>query len=138
VIRRCVIVVLCAVLAGCSGGSGVGSFLSANKAPDDSQPPKNPRKEIADLLSTSLEDPTNIKDAFITEPMKQPSGLYYLCVKFNTRDANRQYKGIEERVAYFHQGVLNQLVPAEPSQCAKAAYQPYPEITKLCLINKCE
>ena len=53
------------------------------------------------------------------------------------RDASRQYTGSTDRIAYFYGGHLNQLVEATKEQCGNAAYQPFPELEKICLAVKC-
>ena len=88
-----------------------------------------------------LDDPTNVRDAFITEPVLRSTGKdqrYVVCVRANARDINRNYTGSKDRIAYFFGGHLNQLVDATKEQCGNAAYKPFPELEKLCLGNKCE
>jgi hypothetical protein len=110
-------------------------------------PPENPnlfpagyKQEILDTLSTTLDDPVKIRDAFISEPVLSPvdrDQRYTVCVRFNGRDLRGQYAGNKERIAYFYAGHLNQLVEAGKEQCSKAAYKPFPELEKLCLAKKC-
>ena len=88
-----------------------------------------------------LIDPTNVRDAFISEPAlatgsKDPR--YTVCVRYNGRNENRQYMGSTDRIGFFYGGHLNQLVEADKGQCAKAAYKPFPELEKLCFAKKCE
>lgn len=101
--------------------------------------PKDYRTEIVLLLQKSLQDP-NVRDAFITEPVlgNGGKGPYFSCVRFNPRGANRVYTGSEDRIAYFFEGHLNQLVGATPEQCGKAPYAPFPEAQKLCMAKTCE
>ena len=101
--------------------------------------PPNYKQEILDTLTRTLVDPTNIRDAYISDPVLRPVGKdqrYTACVRYNARDANRQYEGSTDRIAYFFGGHLNQLVEASKEQCGKAAYKPFPELEKLCL-GKC-
>jgi hypothetical protein len=124
---------LAGVLAACAGGD--------KKSEDPHIFPKDYKTEITQLLTTTLEDPTNVRDAFITDPARgnAGNGPYYVCVRFNPRNANRAYKGSEDRIAYFYAGALNQLVAATPEQCSKASYKPFPELQKLCQsTSKCD
>ncbi|MGH6980401.1 MAG: hypothetical protein ACREFC_04270 [Stellaceae bacterium] len=119
-------------LAACGGG----------KVPevDPNIVPANFRQEVLDTLRTTLDDPTNVRDAFISDPALTPVGndqRYTACVRYNARDLNRTYVGNKERIAYFFGGHLNQLVEADKGQCAKAAYKPFPELEKLCFATKC-
>lgn len=110
--------------------------------PEPNVLPANYKQEILDTLMRVLDDPTNVKDAFITDPMLTvaPGGRdprYIVCVKYNAR-AGRQYVGSRERLGTFFNGRLNQLVETGIEQCAKAAYKPFPELEKMCLAKKCD
>lgn len=121
--------------------------LAACAAPKEVEPepnvlPANYKQEIIDTMMRTLDDPTNVKDAFITDPMLMvaPGGRnprYIVCVKYNAR-AGRQYIGSRERIGTFFNGHLNQLVEIGTEQCAKAAYKPFPELEKMCLAKKCD
>ena len=104
--------------------------------------PAQHKIEIQLLLGTTLEDPTNIRDAMISDPVLNPAApikRYYLCLKYNPREPNtKRYTGITEQVAVFHNGHLNQLIAATPELCGRAAYKPYPELQKLCFGTKCD
>jgi hypothetical protein len=98
------------------------------------------KQEIIELVMKMVDDPTNLRDAGITEPaLRQIAGAarYMICVRFNPRNVNHDYTGIVERVGYFYAGKLNQFVKAEPGQCSGAAYRPFPELEKICLGVKC-
>jgi hypothetical protein len=58
-------------------------------------------------------------------------------VRLDSRDVNRQYTGIKDRMAIFYGGHLNQLIDATKDQCGNAAYRPFPELEKLCQAKKC-
>ncbi|HEY4142159.1 MAG TPA: hypothetical protein VGM57_12140 [Pseudolabrys sp.] len=121
-------------LAACTGSKEV--------EPEPNVLPANYKQEILDTLMRVVEDPTNIKDAFVTDPMLMvvPGGhdpRYIVCVKYNPR-VGRQYAGSRERLATFFNGHLNQLVETGLEQCAKVAYKPFPELEKLCLAKKCD
>ena len=97
--------------------------------------PANYKQEILDTLSATLVDPTNIRNAFVTDPALttvDKDQRYAACVRFTPRDAARQYGPSVDRIAYFYGGHLNQLVAATPEQCGKAPYKPFPELERLC------
>jgi hypothetical protein len=103
--------------------------------------PTNYKNEILDTLPRVLDDPTNVRDAFITEPMLRSTGKdqrYVVCVRANARDINRNYAGSKDRIAYFFGGHINQLIEATKEQCGNAPYKPFPELEKLCLGDRCE
>jgi hypothetical protein len=123
---------LAVVLAACS---------TEEKKVDPILFPTDYKNQILVTMPQILIDPTNVHDAFITEPILNPDGavkVYYVCVRSNSRGYNREYTGSKDRIAYFFGGRLSQLVDATPEQCGKAPYKPFPELEKLCLGSKCE
>jgi hypothetical protein len=132
--RLALIGLVATALVGCTGPKEV--------EPEPNVLPANYKQEIIDTLMRVLEDPTNIKDAYITDPALTvaPGGhdpRYIVCVKYNPRSGPR-YLGSRERLGTFFNGHLNQLVETGNEQCAKAAYKPFPELEKLCLAKKCD
>ena len=102
--------------------------------------PANYKNEILDTMTNTLGDPTNVRGAFISDPVLTAVGQdqrYTVCVRYNARDANHAYMGSTDRIAYFFGGALNQLVEATKEQCGNAAYKPFPELEKLCQGKTC-
>ena len=129
-------------IATCLLGLALAACSSDKKdaEPDPNLVPTNYRQEIVDTLLKTLDDPTNIREAVISEPELRVAGQsqrYTVCVRFNARDISKRYTGPQDRIAYFFAGHLNQLVEATPEQCGRAAYKPFPELEKLCLASKC-
>jgi hypothetical protein len=103
--------------------------------------PTNYKKEILDTMKNTLPVNTNVRDAFISDPVLTPVGKdqrYMACVRSNSRDMEGSYTGPKDRIAYFWGGHLNQLIDATPEQCANAAYKPFPELEHICQAKKCE
>ena len=125
------------VLAGC----GSSDYLGKPKEVDPNIVTTDYKNEIVGTLKGLLIDPTNVKDAFISEPALTTLGKeqrYTVCVRLNSRGYHREYLGSKDRVAYFYGGHLNQLVDATKEQCGNGAYKPFPEVEKLCLGKSCE
>ncbi len=103
--------------------------------------PSNYKDEILNTLTTLLDDPTNVRDAYISDPVLSAAtgkdGRYTVCVRSNSRNANKHYMGSKDRIAFFYGGHLNQLIDATKEQCGSAAYKPFPELEKLCQARKC-
>lgn len=121
-------------LIGCSG--------SGSKQPEENPNvfPADYKNEILLTMTNTLEDPTNIRDAFISEPVLRQAGKeerYVICVRSDSRNANKNYTGSKDRIGYFYAGHLTQLVEASKEQCGSAAYKPFPELEKLCQAKKC-
>ena len=130
----CLLSVLAVGLTGCSG--------SGSKQPEENPNvfPADYKNEILLTMTNTLEDPTNIRGAFISEPVLRSAGKderYVVCVRSDSRNANKNYTGSKDRIGYFYAGHLNQLVDASKEQCGNAAYKPFPELEKLCLAKKC-
>lgn len=126
--------VLAVGLIGCSG--------SGSKQPEENPNvfPADYKNEILLTMTNTLDDPTNIRDAFISEPVLRQAGKeerYVICVRSDSRNANKNYTGSKDRIGYFYAGHLTQLVEASKEQCGSAAYKPFPELEKLCQAKKC-
>ncbi|MGB8056603.1 MAG: hypothetical protein WCF75_08245 [Pseudolabrys sp.] len=103
--------------------------------------PSDYKNEILTTLTSSLDDPTNIRSAYITDPFIRPAGKeerYVVCVRSDSRNVARHYTGITDRIGYFYNGHLNQLVDATKEPCGNIAYKPFPELEKLCQAKKCD
>jgi hypothetical protein len=102
--------------------------------------PADYKNEILLTLTNMLDNPTNVRDAFISEPVLRQAGKeqrYVICVRSNSRDGAGQYTGSTDRIGYFYAGHLTQLIDATKEQCGNAAYKPFPELEKLCQAKKC-
>lgn len=102
--------------------------------------PTDYKNEILNTMTSTLDDPTNVRDAFITDPTLRAAGSeqrYVVCVRSDSRNANKHYTGSKDRIGYFYGGHLNQLIDATKEQCGNAAYKPFPELEKLCQAKKC-
>ncbi len=129
----CLLSGLVLVLAACS---------SSSKEPEENPNvfPSDYKNEILNTMTSSLEDPTNVRGAYISDPVLRPAGKderYTVCVRSESRNASRQYTGSKDRIAFFYGGHLNQLIDATKEQCGNAAYKPFPELEKLCQAKKC-
>ena len=122
-------------------GCGSGEYLGKPKEPEPNIVPVNYKQDIIDTLRQTLDDPTNVRDAAVSEPTLMQIGReqrFASCVRANSRDTARQYTGVKVRIAVFFAGRLNQLVEAGKDQCVNAAYKPFPELEKLCMGKSCE
>ena len=129
----CLLSALAAGLIGCSSSSKQ-SEENPNVFPADY------KNEILLTMTSTLDDPTNVRGAFISEPALRQAGKeerYVVCVRSDSRNANKQYTGSMDRIGYFYAGHLNQLIDATKEQCGNAAYKPFPELEKLCQAKKC-
>jgi hypothetical protein len=129
-----VLAALVFVLAGCSSDSKPPAVENPNVFPSDY------KSEILLTLTRTLDNPTNVRGAFVTEPFLRRAGTeerYVVCIRSDSRDLAGRYSGSKDRIAYFYAGHLNQLVEATKEQCGSAAYKPFPELEQLCQAKKC-
>ncbi len=115
--------------------------VPAPPKPDDNVFPTKYKELVVTFVTNDFQDPTNIRGAFISEPMLASVGgaqRWTSCVRFDPRTSGRRYSGSEDRLAVFLGGSLNQLVPATPAQCGNASYKPFPELEKICKGERCD
>jgi hypothetical protein len=120
-------VLLAIVLGGCAGDG-------QRKTNENTFPPDY-RTDILKELHRTLDDPAGIRDAYIAEPVLktyQTNPRYIACLRFNARDKTGEYAGSKDVAAFFVSGRLTQILPATRELCGNAAYQPFPELQKLC------
>lgn len=137
----CSILLVAAALAGCAGHRQFLDRLS-------NVPPTEYKSDIIAYLRAYLNDPTNVRNAALTEPALQRvegGERYVACVRFNARNSNGQYAGVQDTMAIFKAGKLDRFIelPSDPNNpdtekraylrefCQKATYQPFPEIEHL-------
>jgi hypothetical protein len=121
-------------LLACSSGSKKEPEENPNIFPSDY------KNEILNTMTSSLDDPTNVRSAYISEPALRPAGKeerYVVCVRSDSRDASKRYTGVKDRIAIFYGGHITQLIDATREQCGNAAYRPFPELENLCQAKKC-
>lgn len=117
--------VVAVALAGCGGDL---HFPKQDPPVDPNLAPTDYRDKLVLMLQTSVEDPTAMRDPFISEPALKPFGKesrYVVCVRYNDGQSPH------EKVAVYYGGSLNQFINATPEQCGGAAYQPFPELLRL-------
>lgn len=122
-------------LGACAGGSGEELHLSRSRYSDTAQPfPANYRAELLAFLRTYLNDPTNVRDAAISEPVQRYVGgmrRYFLCVRYNARDSSGRYTGVADRAALYLDGRFDRLIEKPQDFCPAAAYAAFPELERL-------
>jgi len=137
---------LAVVLTDCAGlGSGRREEREArlNKFPD------NHKSDLLGAMHAYVVDPTNIRDAFLSDPVIRQIGTqnrYTACVRFNAKNGDGRYVGSRDLMAIFANGRFDQFVdqtppPGETSPsaaalqakeaCAQAEYKPFPELGAL-------
>ena len=127
-------VVLALALGGCNSEwlSQRARFQQANTTP-----PISYRADIIAFMRTYLNDPTGVRDAFVSEPALRTlenADRYTVCLRYNARKSGGQYAGSKDILVLFRDGRLDRVVdnPREPREaCKDAAYQPFPELQRM-------
>lgn len=131
--------IIAGVAAGMMALAMAACSSTKDREPDANIYPKDYKAELMITLQRDLDDPTNIRDAFISDPFLTTASReqrYAVCVRSNSRDLNHTYTGSKDRIGFFYAGHLNQLIDATPEQCGKVAYKPWPELQNICFSNK--
>jgi hypothetical protein len=126
-------VLVALALGGCSGSAPTLGFgKSAPPPPTDPNIfPAKYRTEVVDFMRTWLNNPSKVKDAFISEPVLRPvagTPHYIACVRYTPRGTDNRYEGPQQRVAIFLGGRLNQFIADDPQVCAELSYQRFSEL----------
>jgi hypothetical protein len=96
--------------------------------------PANYRADLLAFLRTYLNDPSNVRDAFISEPSVRILGTetrYVVCVRYEARRSSGEYAPSRERMAVYYDGRFDRFLESAREQCAGATYQPFPELERL-------
>jgi hypothetical protein len=122
-------------LGACAGGSGEEMYFSRPRNADAAQPfPVNYRGELLAFLRTYLNDPTNVREASISEPIQRyvaGTRRYFLCVRYNARDSAGRYSGVSDRAALYLDGRFDRLIEKSQDFCPAPTYAAFPELEKL-------
>jgi hypothetical protein len=118
-------------LAGCSS---LPDPWAPPAEPDVNLFPANYKSELLAFMQTYLNDPTDVREAQIAEPVLKRVGSsdrYVVCLRYNAKDSQGRYIGAKDSVAVYLRGRFNQLVSATGEICKGAVYQPFPEMQAL-------
>jgi hypothetical protein len=80
-------------------------------------------------MRTYLNDPTGVRDAFISEPALrtlEDAERYTVCLRYTARNA-----ASKDSLVLFRDGRLDRIVDAAREACKDAAYAPFPELQRL-------
>jgi hypothetical protein len=122
---------LALLVAGCAGDLMQGRERSEQA---NTTAPVNARDEILAFMRTYLNDPTNVRDAFWSEPALRPvDGVnrYSACVRYNARGSSGRYAGSKDSLVLFRDGRLDRVIDNAREQCKDRAFQRFPELERM-------
>ncbi len=142
VLTLTLILTLATTLGACSNIEAIREFAARNEAANTVYP-QNYKAEILAFMRTYLNDPTQIRDALISDPVIKPVGSsnqYVVCLRYNAKKTGGQYAGSKDNIINFRQGRLDRIIdsgrdPREArearEQCKDVALKPFGELEKL-------
>jgi|SRR5665213_394024 len=98
------------------------------------EPAPGYKTDIIALMRTYLNDPSGVRDAFISEPALRPienAERYTICLRYTARKGGGQYAASKDSVVIFREGRVDHIVDTVREMCKDAAYQPFPELEHL-------
>jgi hypothetical protein len=96
--------------------------------------PTNYKADIIAFMRTYLNDPSQIREAAVSEPMIKTVGTdnrYVVCLRYNARNTQGKYAGARDRLAVFLSGRFDRIVENAREQCKDVALAPFPELERL-------
>jgi hypothetical protein len=121
------------MLGACSTGYEVSPEVRRAEWEASNVYPRNYRAEILAYLRTYLNDPSDVHGAMASQPVLKPRGLgnrYQSCVRYGSAKDVRAGAPARDHLVIFADGKLESFLDAK-EECAKAAYEPFPELEKL-------
>ncbi len=100
----------------------------------DATPPVSYKTDIVAFMRTYLNDPTGVRDAFMSEPALRPldnADRYSVCLRYTARKTGGQYAASKDSLVLFRDGRLDRIVDNAREMCKDAAYQPFRELEQL-------
>jgi hypothetical protein len=105
--------------------------LNANTTP----PGPNYKADVVAFMRTYLNEPTGVRDAFISEPVLRTLenvDRYTVCLRYTARKGHGEpYAPSKDSLVLFREGRLDRIIDAAREACKDAAYQPFRELEQL-------
>ncbi len=96
--------------------------------------PVNYKSDILAFMRTYLNDPTGIRDAYVSEPTRreiQGTERFVSCVRYNAKKSSGQYAGSKDSLVLYRNGRLDHVIDNGREACKDAAFKPFPELEHL-------
>ena len=133
--KRAAILLLPVVLAACAGSDDGRSITFTDDRGVAEQPyPNNYRAELLAFMRTYLNNPVDVHDAAMAEPVQRTVGgrlRYVSCLRFTPRESDGSYHNLRERAVVYVDGRLDHVVEKAGETCAGAVYAAFPDLEKM-------
>jgi hypothetical protein len=125
---------LALALGACAGDGQTGITYTDDRGVAEQPYPASYRPELLAFMKTYLNNPVGVKEANIAEPVQRTVGgrlRYVVCLRYNAKDSDGNYRGQRERAILFVDARLDRIVEDASDVCAGAAYAPFPDLEKM-------
>ena len=130
--KHAAMAVLALALGACAGDGGQSGMTYTDDRGVAEQPyPASYRAELLAFMKTYLNNPVGVKEAAIAEPVQRTVGgrlRYAVCLRYNAKDSDGNYRGQRERAILFVDARLDRIVEDAADVCAGAVYAPFPDL----------
>lgn len=124
--------ILALLLGGCAGMESMSDQRRVEG--EINVAPTSYKADIVAAMRTYLNDPINVRDAYVSEPALKDFGggtRYMSCVRYNAKKSNGQYAGSKDSAITFRSGRLDRVIDTAREQCKDAAYVRFPELEQM-------
>ena len=129
------ILLLPIALGACAGSDDDRSITYTDDRGVANQPyPNNYRAELLAFMKTYLNNPADVHDAAMAEPVQRTVGgrlRYVSCLRFTPRESDGSYRESRERAIVYIDGRLDRMVENASDVCAGVVYAAFPALEKL-------
>src|SRR3954454_19506387 len=117
-------------LGACAGDGQSGMTYTDDRGVAEQPYPASYRAELLAFMKTYLNNPVGVKEAALAEPVQRTVGgrlRYVVCLRYNAKDSDGNYRGLRERAILFVDARLDRIVEDAGEPCAGAVYAPFPD-----------
>ncbi|HYW61961.1 MAG TPA: hypothetical protein VE865_02035 [Bradyrhizobium sp.] len=133
-VKHAAIALLALALGACAGDGPAGITYTDDRGVAEQPFPASYRPELLAFMKTYLNNPVGVKEAVIADPVQRTVGgrlRYVVCLRYNAKDSDGNYRGQRERAILFVDARLDRIVEEASDICAGAAYAAFPDLEKM-------
>jgi len=132
--KRVAILLLPITLVACAGDDSRSIAYTDDRGVANQPYPNNYRAELLAFMKTYLNNPAEVRDAVLAEPVQRTVGgrlRYVTCLRFIPRESDGGYRELRERAVLYVDGRLDRIIENASDPCAGAVYAPFPDLEKM-------
>jgi len=131
-LRAVALIALLFLLSACGGTDYMASQEREHQA--NTTVPRDYRADIVAFMRTYLNDPTNVRGAYVTAPALRTidgASRYASCVRYSAKNSSGQYAPSKDSIVLFRVGRLDRVIDNARDQCRDAPFEPFPEMERM-------